>query len=272
MSFRIVSPLSPPAAWLGGKLLLSERIIAIIEAIPHRTYVEPFLGMGGIFFRRSKIPNLEVINDINQDIITLFRVLQHHPAEFVRSLRYCVNSRVLFRQLKSLAPDALTDIQRAARFYYLQRNCFSGRMKNATYGADKTRSRFNIRKLRTHLEKLHERLAGVVIEGLPYQALLEQYDTPETLFYCDPPYFDCEADYGPGVFSKDDFSVLAHSMRNAKAFCLLSINDVPEIREIFSGLFLLEVETTYTVGPQPKRVCELLISNRELPTPEPKLL
>ena len=71
-------PAKPVAAYIGGKRLLAATIIDRIGNIPHKTYVEPFVGMGGVFLRRSLAPRSEVMNDINRDVVTLFRVLQRH--------------------------------------------------------------------------------------------------------------------------------------------------------------------------------------------------
>jgi DNA adenine methylase len=69
-----------PAGYIGGKRNLSRRICAIIEATPHTSYAEPFVGMGGIFLRRARRPRAEAINDISGDVVTLFRCLaEHYP-------------------------------------------------------------------------------------------------------------------------------------------------------------------------------------------------
>ena len=109
---------------------------------------------------------------------------------------------------------------------------------------------------------LHKRLAGVYIECLPYQDFITRYDRPDTLFYLDPPYWNCENDYGKGIFSKADFDELARLLKGIKGRFILSINDVPEIRQIFKAFYIKEVQTTYTVGTHPgKKANELLIGN-----------
>ena len=98
------------------------------------------------------------------------------------------------------------------------------------------------------LADVHERLAGVVIENLPWQQIIERYDSPDTLFYLDPPYWDCESDYGKGLFTKADFAQMAKMLRDVKGKFLLSINDVPRIREIYAGFQFQEVSLTYDIG------------------------
>jgi DNA adenine methylase len=110
----------------------------------------------------------------------------------------------------------------------------------------------------------HERLQLVVIENLGYGEFVEAYDTPETLFYLDPPYWGGEADYGKGLFARGDFRKIATALAGLKGHFILSINDRPEIREIFAGHRFEEVETTYTVNVgQPKPAKELLITRAD---------
>lgn len=78
-----VAPVRPPAPYIGGKKNLAKRLVGLINDVPHRTYAEVFVGMGGVFFRRDRRPPAEVINDWSEDVSTLFRVLQHHYVAFV---------------------------------------------------------------------------------------------------------------------------------------------------------------------------------------------
>ena len=113
------------------------------------------------------------------------------------------------------------------------------------------------------LEDLHTRLSGVVIECLPYDEFIRRYDRPETLFYLDPPYWGCEKDYGKDMFSRADFEQLADQLRNIQGCFLLSLNDVPGVRETFSAFEIEAVETTYTIGRKKEsrqKVGEVIIS------------
>jgi DNA adenine methylase len=263
-SLAPVRPVSPAAGYQGGKKNLARRICALIDATPHDGYAEPFIGMGGIFLRRSTRPKVEVINDISGDVAGFFRVLQEHYPYFVDMLRWRVASRAEFERLAALPAERLTDLQRAARFLYLQRLAFGGKVAGRHFGVALGQgARFNIAKLEPMLADIHERLAGVIIEQLPYGRFLERYDRPGMLFYLDPPYFGGERDYGPGVFDRADFAELAGRLARACGKALLSINDTPEVRAIFAGLAMREVETTYTIGGAGKiqRAGELLVAN-----------
>ncbi len=194
---RPVAPVSPVAGYVGGKRQLAKTIIARIEAIPHATYAEVFVGMGGVFLRRRHAPRAEVINDLSRDVATFFRVLQRHYQPFLDMIKWQLTSRREFERLVATNPDTLTDLERAARFLYLQRTAFGGKVAGRGFGVDaRSSGRFNVDKVGLLLEAVHERLAAVVIEQLPYAAFLARYDTPGTLFYLDPPYWGSEGYYG----------------------------------------------------------------------------
>lgn len=262
-----VDPVAPPAFWPGGKRLLAARLIQRLAQIPHRTYAEPFVGMGGLFFRRPTRAPAEVINDISADVANLFRVLQRHYVALMDLLRWQITSRAEFERLLAAQADTLTDLERAARFLYLQRIGFGGKVVGRSFGVDPASpARFDVAKLADILGAVHERLSSVVIERLPYGALIDRYDRSETLFYLDPPYAGSEAMYGPGVFGEADFSRLAEQLRGLKGRFMMSLNDTPLVREAFAGFALEEVEVAYSIGvqkPGRTRFKELIITAPE---------
>lgn len=265
MESNPVRAVSPPAPYLGGKRNLAGRLTAIIAAIPHNTYVEPFVGMGGVFLRRTARPRAEVINDLSGDVANLFRILQRHYPQFMDVLRWQITSRAEFARLVSLDGSRLTDLERAARFLYLQRLAFGGKIQGRTFGVDRrTPARFDVTKLEPLLADVHDRLAGVVIEQLPYQDLIRRYDGPDVLFYLDPPYVGCEDDYGDG-FAPADFERLAEQLSGISGQFVLSINATPLAREVFGRFQMAEVETTYTIATasagKGMRAGELIVSN-----------
>lgn len=263
--YRHVRPVSPAAAYVGGKRRLAEQIVKLIDRIPHQTYAEPFVGMGGVFLRRAIVPPAEVINDISRDVSTFFRILQRHYPQLMDTLRFQITSRAAFDRLCDTDPDTLTDLERAARFLYLQSLSFGGKVAGRTFGADPARpGRFNLNTLGPRLDDIHDRLSDVVIECLSYHDFIPRYDRPGTLFYCDPPYYGSEGYYGRDAFTKVDFVRLAESLSGVKGAFIVSINDCPEVRSIFSGevFSLKKVSTTYTVqgGGESLEAPELLIT------------
>ncbi len=264
-SIREVAPVSPVAADLGGKRNLAKRIIGRIEAIEHTSYAEPFVGMGGVFLRRRQAPRSEVINDLNSDIANFFRILQRHYVAFMDTIRFQITTRAEFLRLVDTDPETLTDLERAARFLYLQRTAFGGKVSGRNFGVSPGMpARFDITKLGPMLEDLHDRLASVVIECLPYATFIARYDRPDALFYLDPPYYGSEGDYGKGLFERADFARMAACLEGLAGSFLMSLNDLPEVRKIFSAFDIEALETTYTVaagGKSRGKTGELIISN-----------
>ena len=261
-----VAPVAPAAGYQGGKRNLARRICAIIDGLDHDGYAEPFVGMGGIFFRRRRRPRVEVINDISGDVATFFRVLQEHYPYLLDMLRFRVASRAEFQRLLGQDPTRLTDLQRAARFLYLQRLAFGGKVDGRGFGVDSNAgARFNVTKLEPVLADIHDRLAGVTIEQLPFQDFIRRYDRAGTLFYLDPPYWGCETDFGQDVFSRGDFERMSQQLAGIRGRFLLSLNDTAGVRETFGRFHMHEVETSWSIatvnGSGAKRVGELLISN-----------
>ncbi|MFZ5725557.1 MAG: DNA adenine methylase [Pseudomonadota bacterium] len=259
MKLEPVRPVRPVAPYIGGKRALSRRLVEIIDAIPHDLYAEPFVGMGGVFFRRARRPRKEVINDISTDVVNLFRLLQRHYQQLLDVLKWQVCSRAEFERLVGLDPSRLTDLERAARFLYVQRASFGA--VGRRYGVTTTQSaRFDLTKLVPMLEDVHERLCGVDVERLPYAELIARYDTPGTLFYLDPPYFGTEEYYGKGIFSRADFGLLRDILDGIEGRFILSINDTPEVRATFAGFAIEEVGLNYRVSGKVTPARELIVT------------
>lgn len=265
--------------YLGGKRLLAKTILFLIPE--HHLYCEPFAGSATILLAKPPSP-CEVLNDLNGDLVNLFRVVQHHPEEFLKCLRWSLRSREEFKRLKESPPQILTDISRAVRFYYLLRAGYGGKLPAVSChftGRLEGNSRpFVSARAEETLYEIHLRLENVVVERLPYEDCLRRYDSPRTFFYLDPPYFGHEKDYGPGIFGPDDFHTLSELLQGLQGRFLLSLNDAPEIREIFQNHHLQEVTTTYTAGTgspggavrSAKKAKELLISNYKMLLPPKK--
>lgn len=248
---RAVAATDPLAPWIGGKRRLAQRICGVIAATPHTAYAEPFIGMGGVFLRRRVRPSVEVINDVSRDVVTLFRVLQRFPHALMHEMRWRPAIRTEFDRLKTTRDDDLLDIERAARFVYLQTLAFGGKAVGRNFGTDaKQPQNVDLARLTRRVEALHDRLSGVVIENLDWSDFISRYDRATTLFYLDPPYWGCEDDYGTGIFTPDDFQQMADQLRAADGRFLLSINDVPELREMFAWADVEGVQTKYSLaGP-----------------------
>lgn len=264
---QTVKPARPLAAYIGGKSKLAKTIIAHIDKIKHASYCEGFVGMGGVFLRRNSRPKAEVINDRSGEVANFFRMLSQHHLPFLDFIKWTLTSREEFNRLVDTRPETLTDLQRAARFLYLQRLAFGGKVSGKNFGVDaRGTGRFNTTKLLPLLEEVHKRLAGVIIENLDYKDFIKRYDRKETLFYLDPPYYGNENDYGRGLFSREEFALMAELLKDIQGRFILSLNNRQEVRKIFSDFYQLPVSTTYTVAgaDKAKSITELLISNVKL--------
>lgn len=234
----------PIIPWIGGKRRLASQILATFP--DHACYVEPFAGAAAIFFSKEPVKT-EVLNDINGELVNLYRVVQHHLEEFVRQFKWALSSRQMFGWTQASVPATLTDIQRAARFFFLQKQAFGGKVQGQTFGTATTApSGLNLLRIEEQLSAAHLRLNGVFIEHLPWHDCLLRYDRPHTLAYMDPPYFGTE---GYGVpFGLQEYTHMAELMRSIKGRAVVSVNDIPAMREAFAGLPMQRVAIRYTVG------------------------
>ncbi len=250
-----------PLPWIGGKRRIAKRLVSLLPA--HQTYVEPFCGGAQVFFHKQPSP-VEVLNDLDGELVNFLRICQLHHPELVRFLQYSVPSRSWFTWYETQDPMALTDVQRAARFFYLQKNSFAGRIhqRNFHYAVEKP-SNYNVARIPTLLAAVAERLNRVQIEDWPYEKVLERYDRDTTLFYIDPPYV--KAPWYRFNFADQDFRVLADRLRTIKGRFLLSINDCELARDVFAGFETAEISVSYTSARSVPTVRELLFANFPLP-------
>lgn len=152
-----------------------------------------------------------------------------------------------FRKWTQATPsEALTDVQRAARFFYLQQQVFGGRVEGQSWGTATTAGPINLLRIEENLSSAYLRLSGAFIERLDWATCMERYDRPHTLFYLDPPYWQTE---GYGVaFGWEQYEAMAKRMASLKGKAVLSINDHPDIRRCFAAFEFEEAPITYTVG------------------------
>lgn len=233
----------PIIPWLGGKRRLADTIISRFPQ--HECYVEVFAGGAALYFLRPPAA-VEVINDINGDVVTLYRVVKHHLEEFVRQFKWALSSREIFKWTQDTPPETLTDIQRAARFYYLQHQAFGAKVQGQTWGTATTAPAPNMLRIEQELSDAWLRLQGTYIERLDWQECMRRYDRPHTLFYLDPPYWETE---GYGVpFEWAQYQAMARLLREIRGKAIVSLNDHPDIRACFEGLHMEAVPINYTVG------------------------
>jgi len=245
--------------WLGGKRTLAGRIAASLP--PHTCYTEPFSGGASVFFAKAPSP-VEVLNDKHLGLMNLFRVVQRHPEAFLKELGLVVASRQWYEDC--WAQPGLTDVERAARFYYRIKHTFGAKPEERSFGYGTTRTvSINPETLEADIRTIHGRLRNVVLECLDFGDVLRRYDRPHTLFYCDPPYYGLTG-YGPGLaFGREDHERLAGALRGIQGRFVLSINDHPFTRRLYAWAKVERATVRYTIGRKKtgRSSAELVIRN-----------
>lgn len=177
--------LKPPICRVGGKSKLRK---TIIEMIPeHTCYIELFFGAGWVYFGKEN-SKIEVINDIDKELINLFRTIKYHAPEVERLLEYEFSGRDIFDEYKNCTLEHMTEIHRAIRFLYLITQSFAGKGNNYGYGTT-TKPGQQIFYKETLLE-LMNRLKNTYVENLSFEKIIDKYDREHSFFFCDPPYFE----------------------------------------------------------------------------------
>ena len=248
-------------SWIGGKKALRDEIIARFPT-DYKRYIEVFGGGGWVLFHKAPGNDFEVYNDRNPNLVNLYRCVRDHPDELISELTYALNSRTDFDYIRKVmkTPTEIPDVKRAAYFYQLIRYSYASGLDSY---ASQPHSMWNNFPLITNA---CARLQKVVIENKDFEKLIDQYDRPESFFYCDPPYFETEDYYEDVGFTKDDHIRLADRLSSIEGKYLLSYNDCPEIRELYKSRGtriesisrLSNIAQRYEAG---KQYDELIISN-----------
>lgn len=237
---------NPIIPWPGGKRRLLKHLYPHFPA--HECYVEAFAGGAAALLMRPHPAPVEVLNDVNGELVNLYRVVRHHLDAFVEQFRWSLVSRTMFEWAQMARPETLTDIQRAARWYYLQKLAFGGKVSGQNFGyvTSGNGPKLDLTRIGYELSDVHLRLANVIIEHGPWREVVERYDRPHTLHYLDPPYWQTE---GYGVeFPFAEYEAIADFMRAAQGRVVLSINDHPDIRRVFDGFNAIPLQIRYSVG------------------------
>lgn len=250
----MTKPLIP---WMGGKRRLAKQLLPLFPE--HTCYVEAFAGGAALFFMKSP-SKVEVINDVDGDIVNLYRVVKFHMDELVRQFQWDLVARESFLKMLSTPGETLTDIQRAARFFYLQKTSFGARTTSRSFGVAPTAPpRLNLARVGEDISAAYLRLNRTYIEHMDWQKLVARYDRAGTFFYADPPYFET-ADYGI-PFGWEQYEAMADVAAAMQGKLLISLNDHPRIRSLFKSFNIKPLKTTYTVGGSVKAANELAIMN-----------
>ena len=252
-------------SWIGGKKALRDEILVRFP-LGYKRYIEVFGGGGWVLFHKQPGRDFEVYNDFNANLTNLYRCVRDSPEQLIDELTYTLNSRLDFdyvRKIMHTQASELPDVKRAAYFYQIIRQSYASGLDS--FGAQPHRMWNNFPLIR----QTCARLQSVVIENRDFEKLIRQYDRPESFFYCDPPYYATEDYYEDVGFTTKDHERLADALCGIEGKFLLSYNDCPEIRELYSREGIIIEGTTrlsniaqrYEAG---KQYAELLISNYDM--------
>ncbi|OPD28852.1 DNA adenine methylase [Clostridium botulinum] len=249
--------LKPPISRMGGKSKLRK---TIIEMIPdHECYIELFFGAGWVYFGKQP-SKVEVINDIDKELINLFKMIKYHAPEIERLLQYEFSGRDIFEEYKNYSIEYLTEIHRAVRFLYLISQSFASKMEAYGYATtSKPKPQIFYKNI---LKDLKERLRNTYVENLSFEKIIEKYDRQYSFFFADPPYFETEG-YS-NEFGEKEHLLLRDNLKNLKGKFLLTINDHPRVREWYGGFNIKEVKVNYSISREKKarkEYNELIITN-----------
>lgn len=253
------------ASWTGGKFRLAKTIIPLIPE--HDCYCEPFAGAAWILFKKPP-SRVEILNDINNDIVNLYRVVREKPDALREKFSLALKSRQEFEYLKNMDASGLDDVERAYRFFYVFSLAFGGRLNDPTFCCrnDNAWGRFNFKTIQDRLALAHARLVNVNFECLDFGKFIVRYDRPQAFFYCDPPYVGTENYYGRDFYTMADLIRLAEILGRIQGKFLLSINDCDYARELFAGFNMRKVSVSYSINRDRRaNGAELLISNYDMP-------
>jgi len=199
----------------------------------------------------------EVYNDINGDLVNFWKYIKNHPEAFVTELNQYLISRELFDVFTNHQPK--TELERAIRFYFQLSCSYGSRSKNFCIMQG-----YKYMPLR-QLEKVKvasERLQQVIIEKQDFEKIINRYDSPNTFFYLDPPYYTKEHLYDredADTFTKHE--EMAILLRTIKGKFLLSYNNEAYIKKLYKGFTIETVEAQYTVSGSFQTQTELMIKN-----------
>jgi DNA adenine methylase len=249
--------MKPPIPRMGGKSRLRKTIISKLPE--HTCYVEPFFGAGWVYFGKEP-SKVEVINDIDKELINMFRMIKHHAPEIERMLEYEFSGRDMFEEYKRCTVEYLTEIQRAVRFLYLISQSFASQGGTYGYGTN-TRPSPQI-FYKGVLGDIKERLRNTYIENKSFDDIITRYDRAHTFFFCDPPYYET-AGY-ENTFDEADHLLLRETLSHIKGKFLVTINDHLQVREWYKDFKIEEVKVAYSVAKEQKarkEYGELIITN-----------
>lgn len=228
---------APVLRWPGGKRRLLPQLLPLLDTT-RGLYCEPFAGGLAVLLAKER-SRVEVVNDINGDLVALYRCAQFHLEALVTEFEMIIGSRQNLNELRG--QPGLTDLQRAARFLAINRFSFSG--NHETFAVSRATPGISSREnVIASLRALNVRLDRVAVEHTTWQKCLKLYDSPDSLFFLDPPYLHADTHIYRG-WSEENIRELADALDGLKGTWVLTVDDSPFCREVFGRHQLMPVRT-----------------------------
>ncbi|ARS91398.1 DNA adenine methylase [Natrarchaeobaculum aegyptiacum] len=252
--------------YIGGKTRLARWVIRHLP--PHTAYVEPFGGSAAVLLNKPR-SDVEIFNDLDSDVVTFFRVARERPEELAEWCRYVPFSEQLHDEWADefFAGERPNDeIEHAGKWLFLRYSQYAGKVsrksgfKRESPHDDKgSRNARNWVNAPERIEEVADRFRGVSVVNEDFAAVVERYDSPETVFYLDPPYWEKEHFYR----EQADHATLEETLRGIEGFALVSYTDLPP------GLYddpewtVVERTATHSAAGNGKTATERLVLNFE---------
>lgn len=272
----------PPLPYYGAKGRLAPRIASLLPA--HEVYVEPFAGSAAVLFAKPPAQH-EVINDLDGNVITFFRVLRDQPDELTRACQLSPYARSEYRAAR--LDEDVTDLERARRVFVRATQAFNGdglsAGRSASWSCGARSGDAYVSRTRGRADRLYEvaeRLRGVLIESRDALDVIPAYDGPDVALYVDPPYLGStraslnagdnrrRSDYHHDMPGEDEHRALAKVLTACRGAVLLSGYDSDLYRELYGDWWRTSMPvtrpTTNRAGGTGASAVEVLWSNRPL--------
>lgn len=245
----------------GGKWPIRHTVIACFPK--HLTYVDVFGGAASILISKEHSKG-EVFNDKNENIVNFFRVVKHRPAELAERAHDWIHSRALWNEMLAAAPPK-DELEQAFRTWVILVDSFAS--MGMHFGTAKKGIR-SVTRARMHLNQVADRFRDVHVECLDFAKCIKLYDSPDTFFYCDPPYRGTSGgDSNYNLLSDAEWQNLKSILASIKGKFLLSSNADDFVLKLFKGYKVREIDVRVTLprkkGEHVRK--EILVSNYKLP-------
>lgn len=245
----------------GGKFYGFKKIIPFLK-VEHLNYIEPFVGGASIFLAKKKASGVNWINDADPDLINFYSIIQN---ENTRTLLYNLlksekANKERHKEIIQMKPK--DNVERAFKYFYLNRTSFSGIMNKPRWGFA-IGSSVVPEKWIELIEPVAKKLENVKITNFDFRkALNETIKDSNTLIYADPPYFKASKSIYNHEFSQQDHLDLMNLLKRSKAKFILSYENCPEIKEMYKWAKISEVTWKYFMSEDRRQVgSELVITN-----------